>query len=78
MSVNVREVNYEKENDNCDNFKYEVLRRVMPILRIKNEKLSYLIFMMFFPIRLIQEQIYRYKNNKNARLYFNKIHKQQI
>ena len=59
--------------DKCDNFKYGILRRVMPILRIKNERLSYLVFMMFFPIRLIQELIHRYKNNKNVRLYFNKI-----
>lgn len=59
--------------DKCDNFKYGILRRVMPMLGIKNERMSYLLFMMFFPIRLIQELIYRYKNNKNVRLYFNKI-----
>lgn len=58
--------------DQWDNFRYSVLRKFMPILRIKNEKISYSLFMLFFPVRFIEELYYRRKNNVIVKKYFQK------
>ena len=56
--------------NNYEEYKYNFLKRIMSKFHSNNEKVSYLIFMLFYPTKLIQELCHRVRNNRIVKQYF--------
>ena len=59
-------------NNKADNLKYTIAKSLLSCIKIRNEKLSYSIFMSLYPIRFIEELLYRYRNSRQVHHYMSK------